>query len=61
MLEISSERATTTFMPFPIDILRPFLESGNDGPVRGAAAAGKTHRVDEDAARSADATTLPKP
>jgi regulator of protease activity HflC (stomatin/prohibitin superfamily) len=26
MLEISSERSTTTFLPFPIDILRPFLD-----------------------------------
>jgi len=28
MLEISSERSTTTFLPLPLDLFRPFLEGG---------------------------------
>ncbi len=28
MLEISSERSTTTFLPLPLELFRPFLEAG---------------------------------
>ena len=28
MLEISSERSTTTFLPLPIELFKPFLEGG---------------------------------
>ncbi len=32
MLEISSERSTTTFLPLPLDLFRPFLEGGRPTP-----------------------------
>ncbi len=32
MLEISSERSTTTFLPLPLDLFRPFLEAGRQSP-----------------------------
>ena len=59
MLEISSERATTTFLPFPIDILKPFLASADDRPARGTAVGEERRRIDEDRDRSANETTLP--
>jgi regulator of protease activity HflC (stomatin/prohibitin superfamily) len=31
MLEISSERSTTTFLPLPIELFRPFLQGGAGG------------------------------
>jgi regulator of protease activity HflC (stomatin/prohibitin superfamily) len=30
MLEISSERSTTTFLPLPIELFKPFLQGGGD-------------------------------
>jgi hypothetical protein len=30
MLEISSERSTTTFLPLPIELFRPFMGGSND-------------------------------
>ncbi len=38
MLEISSERSTTTFLPLPIELFRPFMESARADTASGAGA-----------------------